>query len=148
MESNGERGGMTLKDKFTEWFKGDAEAVSFAAALWDVAQDWDDLEDEGKTSHPFIAWLAFGKEFDPFMRRYPDIIRGAMMSCYLKWQASNVLDHEDVTKSYMLRAGIYDVWHLMAYLVGGHDWAVSIGPDIYRQYNETLDGLREELSDA
>ena len=136
----------------TRWFCGDADAVNFAVCLWHGAQAWDDLEDEGSADHnALISWMAFTKEYHPFFARHGSIMRPAMLSMYLKWRVANVLDRgtrDDVAKSYMLRAGLYDVWHLMAWLTGGEAWAAEVGPEIYREYSETPDSLWKEMNNA
>lgn len=141
---------MTLQDKMLAWFKGNEAAVNFATQMWEAMQDWDDLEDEGKTDHNrLLAWMMIDKEYHPFFAPNAHILRPAMLQVYLKWSASNVLDRGsrlDVAKSYMLRAGYYDVLHLIAYIVGGHDWAVSVGPEIYREYIETPDEIWSEFN--
>ena len=137
---------MDLSDSFRAWFRGNEAAVGFANCAFDAAQEWDDLEDEGKCKHnALLTWLAFGKEYDPYFAMHAHLLRPVMLSVSLQWQAANALDHEDVTKSYMLRAGIYGLFHVIAFIEGGHDWAVAIGPEIYRMYAETLDDLREEF---
>lgn len=139
-----------LEDRFSRWFQGDAAAVQFAQLLWDAAQKWDDLIDEGDTEgkSALLAWMAFGKEYHPFMMQHGHVIRPALLTMYLNWTAANVLDRGDagdVAKSYMLRAGIYTVWHTMAWCVGGHDWAVEVGPEIYRTYGETPAEILKEM---
>lgn len=53
----------TMEARFARWFRGDEAAVLFARQLWTAAQEWDDLEDEGRRNHEvLLAWLAFGKE--------------------------------------------------------------------------------------
>ena len=144
-------GQATLESEFSRWFKGDAAAVDFAVQLWHAAQEWDDYEDEGQGDNRVFAWLAFGKEYHPFFMRHSHILRPAMLMMNLQWTAANVMDHgdkADVSKSYMLRAGIYSVWHVMAWLCGGHDWAAEIGPEIYRQYKETPEDLWKEFNHA
>lgn len=141
---------MSLEERLREWLAGDEQAVHFAAQLWRAAHEWDDLEDDGRCEHnTLLHWMAFGKEYHPFFRAHADRLRPAMEMMALSWQAANVLDHEPahLPQAYMLRAGIYQVWHLMAAIVGGHDHAVKVGPSIYRFYgeHETLDQLREEL---
>ncbi len=137
---------MKLEDHYRVWFRGDEDAVRFASDAFDAAQEWDDLEDEGKCRHnALLNWLAFDKEYDPFFTRHASILRPVMKSVALQWSVANVLDHEDVTKSYMLRAGIYGLFHIMAWLCGGPNWADEIGPEIYRMYGETLAELKEEL---
>lgn len=140
----------TLRDRFAVWFRGNESAIEFAALLWDAAQQWDDLEDEGKCDHnALISWMAFGKEFHPFFSQNAPLLRPAMLQMYLGWRVANVLDRgdrNDVAKSYMLRAGIYGVWHLMAWICGGDDWAAEIGPSIYRTYGETPEGIWQEFN--
>lgn len=136
-----------LEEAFAEWFCGNPDAVRFASDAWRASQEWDDLEDEGRCDHnALLTWLAFEKEYDPYFRRHADMLRPVMWSVALQWQAANVLDHEDVSKSYMLRAGIYGLFHFMAMIEGGSKWAAEVGPEIYRTYGETLSGLQEELS--
>jgi len=144
---------MDLIDKFGEWFRGDEGAVNFARMIWVAAQEWDDLEDEGKCSNhnALLSWLAFGKEYDPYFAAHQHILRPVFLSTYLQWMVANVLekgDKNDVSKAYMLRAGIYGIWHMMAWIAGGDDWAAKIGPDIYRQYGETPESLWQEFNNA
>lgn len=142
---------MTLNDQFAHWFKGNADAVSFAEMLWHAAQEWDDFEDEGACDKRLMSWLAFGKEYHPFFHANAHVLRPALLVMHLQWTAANVLDHgdrSDVSKSYMLRAGIYSVWHVMAWIVGGQDWAEEIGPVIYRTYAETPEEIWKEFNNA
>ena len=142
---------MTMNDRFDAWFRGDAAACHFAAMLWDAVQEWDDLHDEGKCAdaNALLSWLAFGKEYSPFFLQHAHILRPVLLSTYLQWIASNDLDHggpNDVAKSYMLRAGVYGVWHVMAWIIGGHDWAAQCGPEIYRSYGETPAEILKEMT--
>lgn len=143
---------MTLQDCFARWFKADEEAVQFAEMLWHVAQEWDDLEDAGKCNHnPLLSWLAFGKEYTPYFARNAHILRPIFLNVYLQWRAANVLergDRKDVAQAYMLRAGLYGFWHVMAWIAGGDDWAAEVGPEIYRTYGETPEQLWQEFNDA
>lgn len=140
-----------MDDVLSKWFKGDQYAVEFAKMLWTAAQEWDDLEDEGKCkdANGLVSWFAFGKEYHPFFKANSEIMRPCMLQMYLQWRAANTLDRgtrTDVEKSYMLRAGLYSVWHVMAWITGGEEWAVEIGPEIYRSYGETVDQLWSEFN--
>jgi hypothetical protein len=143
----------TLNDAFARWFRGDESAVQFALLLWDACQEWDDLYDDGKCRNPnaLLSWLAFGKEYNPYFSAHSHILRPAMLTMYLQWTAANGLelgDKNDAVKAYMLRAGVYGVWHLMAWIAGGDDWAALCGPEIYRTYGETPESLWQELNHA
>ena len=52
----------------------------------------------------------------------------------------------DLEKTYMLRAGLYDMFSLIAYHLFGDTWAKEIGPDVRKLYGETLDDLRREFN--
>lgn len=145
--------GDTVERRMERWFCGNADAVSFGMLLWDAAQAWDDVADEGASAHTggLLSWLAFGKEYHPFFEPNSRILRPVMLSVHLQWTAANVLDHgseDDLAKAYMLRAGLYGVWHVMAWITGGEAHAREVGPEIYRTYGETVASIAEELSDA
>ena len=134
-------------------FKGDTGAVDFANVLWSAIQEWDDLHDEGKCQNhnALLSWLAFGKEYTPFFAAHSHIMRPALLQMYLGWQTANTLERgsrDDVNKAYMLRAGYYQVLHMMAWIIGGDLWAAEVGPEIYRLYDETADGLWAEMNEG
>lgn len=142
---------MTLNEQFRRWFRDDEGAEYFAVRLWEACQKWDDIEDEADTSgiNPLLSWLGWGKEYEPYFAANSHILRPVMLSMYLQWRAANVLDRgdrADVAKSYMLRAAIYQVWHVMAWIAGGDDWAAEVGPEIYRTYGETPDDIWREFN--
>lgn len=140
----------TFNEALTRWFKGDEDAVIFALQLWEAAQAWDDIEDEGRSDRTddLMSWLAFGKEYNRFFDMSAHIMRPALLQMFLSWQTANVLergDDDDLNKAYMLRAGYYQVLHVMTWVIGGPGWSAECGPEIYRTYAETLDELRNEM---
>ena len=142
---------VTMNDRFAVWFKGDDAACDFAAKLWTASQEWDDLEDEGRcrNHNTLMSWLAFGKEYTPYFAAHSHVLRPVFLTTYLQWRAANVLergDKGDVVKAYMLRAALYSMWHVMAWLAGGDEWAAEVGPEIYRSYGETPEGLWQEFN--
>lgn len=143
----------TMNGRFQRWFNGDEDAVHFALSVWQATQEWDDLEDEGRCEdhNRLLSWLAFGKEYTPFFARNAHLLRPALLQLYLRWRVANVLergDRDDVNKAYMLRAGYYDVLHMIAWICGGDDHAARVGPEIYRSYGETAEGLWKEFNDG
>lgn len=142
-----------MNDRLRRWFCDCEEAAVFVEQLWTALQEWDDLEDEGRCSdrNGLMSWLAFGMEYQPFFAAHSHVLRPAFLSLYLKWTASNVLDRgdrNDVAKSYMLRAGFYDLVHLCAWICGGDAWAREVGPEIYRSYGETPEDIWQEFNNA
>ncbi len=142
----------TFVEMLIRWLKGREDAVNFARQLWDAAQVWDDIQDEGdlSKSNNLFSWLAFSKEYDVFFAPNAHWLRPALMQMYLSWQAANVMElngGDDTAKAYMLRAGYYQVVHLMVYMIAGDDWAAECGPEIYRAYDETLSGFQKEMQE-
>ena len=142
------------RERLMSWFNFDEEAVAFFECAWAAAHGWDDITDENKVgehTNAMISWFAFGKEMMPFFERNAPYLRPVMLSVYLQWQAANALEAhtEDgdtrLEKSLMLRAGIYNLAHFMAYLCGGHDHAVEVALEIFDSYGETVEGLKREF---
>lgn len=129
---------------FKHWFKGNELASRACLDLVDIAHLWDDLVDADKPfSDPdaVMRKAMFELPMNPFWASNQHTLLPVLQLAYLQWKASNILensdDRTDRIKSYMLRASLYSVFHMVAALCGGIDWAVSIGPEIYRLYGET-----------
>lgn len=142
-----------MRDMMMGWFCGDESAVDLAIELFDLAQQWDDLVDEGDISkaNPVLAYLGFRLSYRPFFARYEALLRPALLVAYLGWRDANVLewgDAADKEKAFMLRAGIYDVFALMAWIIGGEDHSARVGPSIRRAYAERLADFMQEHENA
>ena len=71
------------------------------------------------------------------------------MQMYLDWTAANVLEkgsHDDIGKAWVLRAGLYRVFHVVSWLIGGHEHALKCGPEIWRTYGEGRTAFTEEMT--
>lgn len=138
-------------EKFRYWFKNDQMAVAFCMDIVFIAHLWDDLIDKDKPicddeiNFAFIAALNTIPS-NPFYRLHAGQLQTIIMSAILQWQTANILDagsQEDIDKSFMLRASIYQIFHFTAYLIGGLQWANEIGPDVWRFYSEKKDSFLE-----
>lgn len=141
-----------MREALSDWFLGNEDAIELACELFDLAQQWDDVVDEGDTSkaNPVLSYLGFRLNYRPFFARHENLLRPALLIAYLGWRDANVLergDEADKEKAFMLRAGIYDVFALMAWIIGGEDHSARVGPSIRRAYAERLaDFLREHAN--
>ena len=136
-----------------KWFLGDSEAINFASQLWEAAQVWDDVIDEGQTerANDVYQWLAFGVQNDPFFQKHHFWLRPAMLQMYLNWRDANVLEQSgpaDAEKAWMLRAGIWGVFSMIAWIVGGEAHSRKVGPEIWRSYGESKQDLLREFGHA
>jgi len=130
----------------------DPGAIRFACDLWVAAQEWDDLQDEGKANHNAVLnWIGFEPMRDPFLSANAHVIKPAVLQMYLDWMAANTLEkgsEDDIDKAWMLRAGLYRVYHVVSWLIGGHEHALECGPDIWRIYGETRTQFHQEMANA
>lgn len=119
----------------------------------EVVHLWDDMVDGDKSIAAANANAAMRKAMidlpsNPFWFNNSGILQPILQSCYLQWIAANVLEKEqqagDVEKAYMLRASVYQLFHIVAALCGGMAWAEQIAPEIYRLYGETV----KDVADA
>lgn len=145
---------VTMKELMLQWFCGNTAAVHFAEAVWDAAQKWDDMWDSEKpdrvANDDMLVWMAFSIDYHPFFMQHAAILRPVLLQMWLSWQGANALEatrqtEDDIAKAYMLRAGYYQMLHMMAWLIGGTAHARAMGPHIYRAYGETLADLRAEF---
>lgn len=139
---------------FARWFKDDPDAIDLAAGLWEAMQIWDDVIDEGDTSraNEVFAYLVFRMPLHPFMVKFGHMIQPALLGMYLDWRDATEMeksgDEADLEKSFILRAGIYRVYSVMAWIIGGEAHSMIMGPEIHRQYAERLDDYKKEKAHA
>lgn len=127
---------------FDRWFKGNQSAGRFCADVLQIAHVWDDLvDDDGAEDAP----AAFRKALlelpaNDFYRANFAFLHPIMVMVWAQWDAANKMEatpqKDDLAKTYMLRASLYQLFHAVAVLCGGLDWAAEIGPEIYRLYGE------------
>lgn len=143
---------IALTAAFDRWFKGDQSASRMCALLTEVAHVWDDLVDRDKDVPPAVAARAFRTltlelPTNAFYRANFNHLHPVMCSVWAQWTAANQIEADpkypiDKEKCLMLRASLYQLFHTVALLCGGLDWAEQIGPDIYRTYGETMETIR------
>ena len=137
-------------------YKGDESAKSISLELVSVANKWDDLVDGDHVSiddinKTFISCL-FGMQQNPLWLHCG--LNHQVLNCFLRWRDANTMESdksstdEDLTKCYMLRAGIYDLFVIIAYHLFGDEWAAEIGPVVRRYYGETPKEFIEEVRNA
>ncbi len=140
---------LVLTNAFHRWFRGNAAAMRLAAMLTEAAHFIDDLVD-GTPIPPAQAklvarYLLLEIPANAFYREHYAFLQPLLAQCWLQWMASDTMERgealgvDDRAKCYMLRASLYGLFHGMAVVVGGLEWAEEVGPDIYRTYGEKLE---------
>jgi len=135
---------------FNEFYTGNQDAINLSMMLLEVAHLWDDLIDKDKVSDDDInrifRYLIYDIPMNPVYRIIPGI-NCHLLNIYLRWRDSNTmesLEKPDFEKTYMLRAGIYDMFSLITYHLFGDKRTEELGPKIRLLYGETIKSLRSD----
>lgn len=126
--------------RFSYYFKGDRDAVSFALMVTDIADVWDDLIDKDVEVQPeainramIIALSSIPR--NPFYRRHQDELLPLIECSILNWLSSNELSKRggqvDLEIANVLRNSVVNLFVHMARLIGGVSWAATVAPDLY-----------------
>lgn len=139
---------VTLQDAFTNTLKLPPDAAQWLLDVWaciqllDDATDGDPAQDVGK-----VVWAVFvGMPSNPFWQAKQAALMPALVLCILKWEAANKAEANGVAdaRSFMWRAGYYDLVTLVAYLCHGpFDASAALS-----LYGESLYDYLTEFADA
>lgn len=137
---------------FQELYSGNQDAINLSLMLLDVAHAWDDLVDgdEVEDIDKIFRYLIYDIPMNPVYRIIPGI-NCHLLNIFLRWRDATTMESKedrDLEKTYMLRAGIYDMFSIIVYHLFGDERAKEIGPKIRALYGETLQGLKEEFDHA
>lgn len=146
----------SFQELFDLIYKGDSDAIWMSFKLLEVAHTWDDLVDKDKElSEQQInsAFVASIFELSNNKLWFPCGLNHHVLNVFLRWQDSNWIeknftDDNELAKAWMLRAGIYDIFVVLAYHLYGLEWAAEIGPIVRQYYGEKLPDFLKEVKDA
>ncbi len=141
---------------FGEIYQGNVAACAVSMKLVKIANTWDDLIDRDPVTNDeinkcFVASI-FEVQNSPLW--FQCGLNHHVLNCYLRWRDANTIEgsidstDNDLHKCYMLRAGIYDIFVIIAFHLFGDEWAKNIGPVVRRFYSETLNDYIEEMKNA
>ena len=139
---------------FNECYRGDQSAVALSMMLLEVSQVWDDLIDGDEVIKEDIdrafKYLIYDIPVNPVYKLIPSM-PDHLLNVYLRWRDATAMESEekpDLEKTYMLRAGIYDIFVIIAFHLFGDEWSKAVGVRIRKLYGETLASLKEEFNHA
>lgn len=140
-----------------DYFFDNADASNLCLMLLEVAHIWDDLIDKDKVVdsddiNTVFRYLVYDIPINPIYRRIPSL-PDYMLNVYLQWRDATSIESgspsdDDLNKCYVLRAGIYDIFSIVAYFMRGDEASKEIGPSIRRLYGEKLTEYKEEFINA
>lgn len=144
-------------DFFRYIYKGDKGAIHISNMLLNIAHTWDDIIDKDKPVSDKSVNQAFREAVFEIQQNplwHQCGLSHHVLNCYLRWRDANTIEKSkemtdnDLHKCYMLRAGIYDVFVIIAYYLYGDEWVEEVGPVVRRFYGETLEEYMTEMRNA
>ena len=146
----------SFKDLFDNIYKGNQVATRLSFELLDYAHLWDDLIDRdtpvsdesiNRVMLSALTSISCSSLWGPHLATI-------VQSAYFRWHAANNIERNkastdnDLAKAWMLRAGLYDVFVLIAAKLYGQEWAESVSVKVYGLYGEQLADFIKEIRNA
>ena len=128
-----------------------SEATHWLLDIWQLIQAWDDVADKDGIERDRLdraIWASLvTMPANPFYLANAGALQAGLALLVLKWQASD--DAERLGKadarSYMWRAGYYDLVLLVVLLTKGHATAMKDAMTVMHLYGETLHEYLKEF---
>lgn len=146
---------MTRDDLFLLVSKNDRDAANFLCAIVDVLHVWDDLIDQDNDVSLHAVNGAFTAALislpnNPFYAQHFHVLNPILMSAINNWHVANVLENgsseADKRIAFISRSSYIDLITQVAYIVGGHEWVMQVGPEIRRfAHGEGWEGYLQNL---
>lgn len=141
-----------LRENFTNALKLPDDAVAWLLDMWNLIQVLDDFADGDDVARADLDQAIYasivGLPQNPFFQRNSPHLLPALTQMVLKWMASDVAEREGKAdeRSYMWRAGYYDVVLMVATLVHGPSSEIALVA--LRMYGETAADYMKEFDNA
>lgn len=130
------------------------EAIAWLQNLWDVIQVFDDVADKDPIDRADLDRAIFAAlvqlPANPFFTTHSAALLPLVATMILKWKASDDAEREGQAdeKSFVWRAGYYDVVLGVVLLCHGSDAAMKTAKLVMNIYGETFADYRKEFSHA
>ena len=130
------------------------EAVQWLDMLYGAIQVFDDVADgdpvEREDLDSVIYNTLVSMPSNPFFVAHASALATAVAMAIFKWQAADKMERANCAdeKSYMLRAGYYDIVMLVVSLVHGPVKAAQNAHHVYAIYGETCQDYLKEFNHA
>lgn len=129
-----------------------ADAVDYLMGMWTTAQFFDDVWDGDYSDDPasldgVLWWCLVGMACNPFYARHSAALIPIHGLVIAKWHGANAIEDagQADARSYMWRAGFYDLVMTVAILDLGHAAASEAAHVVAAMYGESLSDYLEEF---
>lgn len=139
-------------DKLLFIFQGNQQAAQLMSMISFVVEIWDDLIDKDEPVNDWQINTAFrfcliDIPGNPVYQSCPVELRALIMNGILGFHDANKLvkgNTDDQIRSYQIRLEINRIANYLAYKIGGEEWAIEVGADICRMYEEPVNEYLKE----
>jgi hypothetical protein len=143
-----------LNELFSVACKQNEDAVQVCQDIWKIAHLWDDLVDGDTVSIAEIneamtaAWS--GLNNNAFFASHLQHFNGFMSIILANWQTANEFEEKKIElgKAWVLRAQLYNVPVLCAFLIAGQEWANQVSLIAWQTYGEKYSDYLKEMTNA
>ena len=128
------------------------DAAGWLLDIWQLIQAWDDVADGDAIERDRLdraIWASLvTMPANPFYLAHAASLQAGLASLVLKWQASDDAERagEADARSFVWRAGYYDLVLLVVLLTKGHANAMKQAKTVMHLYGETLHEYLKEFS--
>lgn len=128
------------------------EAAAWLMDVWHMIQTLDDVADGDAVERPHldrVIWASLvTMPANPFYLANAPALQAGLATMVLKWQASDDAERAGKAdaRSYIWRAGYYDLVLLVVLLTKGHAGAMNKAMTVMHLYGETLHEYLKEFS--
>lgn len=132
---------MNREEVFSYICRGNESAAEFLRLVTDVAHVWDDLIDRDVDVDPetidraLLTSLVFLPN-NEFYRQNFNLLHPVLLAAVNNWRVANDLEaggmEDDLRIAFITRSSYIDLALQTAFIVGGFDWARTVGPTLRR----------------
>lgn len=143
-----------LQGNFREVFKLPEPAIKWLCDVFHLAQVFDDFADGDKVTRKDLdqaIWTAFyGLSANPFFQANASTLLPILGTCILKWQGADSAERGNRAspKSFVWRAGFYDLVLMAVCIVHGHTVTAQSAELVMNLYGEKLEDYLREFGNA
>ena len=144
----------SLQHHFSNTLSLPDEASKFLLDIWEAIQLFDDVADDDQIKRSDldrVIWsLLVGIHSNHFFEVKKHAILPILATMVLKWQASDQVERqgEADARSYMWRAGYYDLVLIVVQVCHGVDDAIKLAPIVMKMYGEKIEDYMVEFENA
>jgi hypothetical protein len=134
-----------MEERISQVLRGYAPAVQCFFLIRDVLHFWDDLIDRDRALADHEIHGAMFKALvllptNTFYAQHIQSLQPVLVNAIANWRAANEFEAGSDTRrlqiAFVIRSDYANILIQMAYLVGGHDWVMSVAPTIRAMWTD------------